>query len=210
MKKRISIIPITEKLRGYDSEMGGVYTTADLYNLIGELDLEAKRRTLRRLLREGVLSRVARGTYMSKNPDLGVLASALIPQGYISADNILAKNGLIGTVPAKRMIIVSPKRKRVYSTPYGEIWNLQIQKNLMFGFTEARGGMKLADNEKAFLDLLYYFQKGMRFVVDPYGGIDVWKLNSKKLKKYLKKYKNPKFVKFVENIFDGTDRKING
>jgi hypothetical protein len=58
----------------------------------------------------------------------------------------------------------------------------------------------MADTEKAFIDLLYFYVKGARFLIDPLKDVNIEKLDRKKLLAYLKKYKNPKFVKFVKGF----------
>jgi hypothetical protein len=62
----------------------------------------------------------------------------------------------------------------------------------------------VADNEKAYLDLLYYYMRGYRFNIDPFIDVNVSKLDKKKYFSYLKKYKNPKFVKFAERMVYGS------
>jgi hypothetical protein len=71
--------------------------------------------------------------------------------------------------------------------------------------TFRKKGIQVADNEKAFLDLAYYYQRGNRFVATPYEGIDLEKLDRKKLSKYLKNYSDKKFTYFVERIFRGNN-----
>jgi hypothetical protein len=58
----------------------------------------------------------------------------------------------------------------------------------------------MADPEKAFIDLLYFYVKGARYLIDPMSDVIVDKLNKKRLFAYLKRYKNPKFVKFVKGL----------
>jgi hypothetical protein len=42
--------------------------------------------------------------------------------------------------------------------------------------------------------------KGATFVVDPLTDVDLWKLDAKKLRGYLRRYKNARFRKFVEGV----------
>ncbi len=200
-----SVVDLVEKVGNSAAALGGVFTYSDFFNM---LPLETERKIQRftaRLINKGIITKVKRGVYAVKNPDLWVLASRISPKGYISGDNILAKNGLTGTIPAKRVIIVSPLPRRVYESPFGSVYSLQIKKELMFGFTSREKGVRVADNEKAFLDLVYFYQRGMRFVASPYEGIDLWKLDKKKLAKYLTAYRDKKFTNFVERILSGTD-----
>ena len=128
-----------------------------------------------------------------------MLACRLQPQAYISMDSILAKNGLIGTVPERTVTAVDVgKRKRILETLFGTIRYFSTQKTFIFGVHSSPQGIRIADNEKAYIDLLYYYTKGARFVVDPFQEVRMNKLNQDKIARYLKHYRNPKFVAFVK------------
>ena len=49
------------------------------------------------------------------------------------------------------------------------------------GFSTLKNGVRVADNEKAYLDLLYFYMKGARYVFDPLHEVRVNKLNPKKI-----------------------------
>ena len=118
-------------------------------------------------------------------------------------DSLLAKNGLIGTIPEKMISAVTRRpRREIIKTPFGSIRYFSIKKELFFGLAPYRQGIRVADNEKAYLDLLYYYTKGARFVIDPLQEVNVQKLNRRKINLYLKRYRNPKFVRFVQGGFD--------
>src|SRR4030095_14611221 len=95
--------------------------------------------------------------------------------------------------------------RKTLETAFGSLRYFSIKKDLMFGTTFLKNGVVAADSEKAYLDLLYFYMKGARFVIDPLQDVALWKLNRKKLRKYLKAYKNPKFVKFVEGLVRESD-----
>jgi hypothetical protein len=77
-----------------------------------------------------------------------------------------------------------------------------FSRELFFGFA-IKKGIAIADNEKAFLDLLYYHLRGYRFAFDPRSEIDVDQLDKNRLNRYLKKYQNPKFVSFAKGVAYG-------
>ena len=159
-------------------------------------------RTINRLLQEGVLFKISRGIYVGKNPDLWILVSRLREDATISLDSVLAKNALVGTIPEKSVSAVCASgRKREIVTPFGIIRLFSIQKDLLdLGVQRLNNGVRVADNEKATLDLLYYYVKGARFVFDPRNEINFQKLDMKKIKTYLTYYRNPKFVQFVTGL----------
>ena len=77
-----------------------------------------------------------------------------------------------------------------------------LSKNLFFGFKN-EGGINYADPEKAILDTLFFYLRGNRYSFDIYSDIDISSIDTIKLKRYLKKYKNPKFKSFVKKYFNG-------
>lgn len=200
MKKTGSTSQINQRIQAIAAEMGGVFTFSDLFNVIGLASSDRTAKVLLRLAREGLLIKVRRGIYATRSPDLWVLASRLKAQACISMDSVLAKNGLIGTLPAKSVSLIYPGNTQTMVTPAGRFRFFKIKRELLFATQKLDNGIIAADNEKAFLDMLYYHIKGAKFVVDPRTDVDLWKLDIKKIKKYLKIYRNPKFIKFVEGI----------
>ncbi|HEX5033094.1 MAG TPA: type IV toxin-antitoxin system AbiEi family antitoxin domain-containing protein, partial [bacterium] len=180
---------------------GGVFSYADLFNLLSAGSELQNKRAIRRLVREKVLRKVQRGFYTAGPVDLWVLATRLKPGAYVSMDSVLAKNGLVGTVPERSVSAVRPGSTGAsVQTPEGSLRYFGVRKDLAFGFAPRADGVLVADSEKAFIDLLYYYQKGARFVFDPRSEIKVRKLDPRRLKKYLQSYRNPKFLKFVEGV----------
>lgn len=190
---------IIEKIEKFGKFSGWVFSYADLFNMLGAASDLKNKRSLRRLVRERILFKIRRGFYTTGKPDLFILACRIKPKAYISMDSALAKNGLIGVVPERSVSAVFPgARKKIIKTHFGTIRYFSIRKKQIFGLTALPGGVRMADNEKAYLDLLYYYTKGARFVMDPLTEVNVRKLNRRKIAAYLKCYRNPKFVQFVK------------
>lgn len=199
MKRVASIAILIERVRKIAPGMGGVFSYGDLSNLIGAGSKQRNERAIKGLIREGVLYKIQRGIYTTKNPDLWVLGSRLQKNAYVSMDSILAKNLLIGTIPERSASFVYPGiGRRVIETPFGILRFFSSQKSLLFGFSRLPNGVSVADSEKATLDILYYFMRGASFVVDPLNEISLRKLDRPKIEKYLKKYRNARFVAFVK------------
>ncbi|HKY62232.1 MAG TPA: type IV toxin-antitoxin system AbiEi family antitoxin domain-containing protein [bacterium] len=201
MKSQVSWPQWMERISRLGPDQGGVFSYADLFNLLAAGSELQNKRIIRRLVREKALRKVQRGFYTAGQVDLWLLAARLKPGAYISMDSVLAKNGLVGTVPARSVSAVRPGRLGTsVETAEGSLRYFGIQFSLAFGFVPRSDGVAVADNEKAFLDLLYYYQKGARFVFDPRCEINVRKLDGQRLQDYLKFYRNPKFLKFVEGV----------
>lgn len=189
-----------ERINQFSADLGGVFGFADLWNLIGLKSSDRTAKVVNRLVRDGVLSKIRRGIYVTKNAGLWTLASRLRGNTCISMDSVLARNGLIGTIPAQSVSVVYPGSTASLQTPVGRIRYFKIRKDLIFGYVKESNGVFVADSEKAYLDLLYYYCRGARFVIDPLKDVDLWKLNATKIRRYLRPYRNPRFRKFVEGI----------
>lgn len=206
MKKTVSLSLLIERIQKFGPALGGVFSYGDLFNLIGVGSDQQNKRTIKRLVRDGILTKILRGFYTTRNPDLWVLGCRLKKGAYVSMDSILSKNLLIGTIPARSVSLVyNGLRRKTLETPFGLVRYFSIKKNLLFGISRLPNGVRNADSEKAYLDLLYYYTKGARFVVDPLAEIDLTRLNRRRLNLYLKKYANPKFISFVKGQFDGVN-----
>jgi hypothetical protein len=206
MKKTPSLGPLIGRIKKLGPTLGGVFSYGDLFNLIGAGNEQRNKRAIKRLVREGVLFKVQRGFYVTEEPDLWQLGCRLQKKAYVSMDAVLAKNLLTGTIPRRSVSLVYPGiGRKIVETPVGTITFFSIKKELIFGTSRLANGVAVADSEKAYLDLLYYYSKGARFVIDPLRDVDVAKLDRARLRKYLRKYRNPRFVAFVEGSLKNAD-----
>lgn len=205
MNKRISINYLDKQIRTFSPDMGGVFTFADLWNLIGLQSSDRTAKVVSRLVREKILFKIRRDIYATPNADLWVIASRLKKNAAISMDSVLAKNALIGTVPAFSVSCITTGTADTIDTPLGRLRYFKIKKDLFFGTQKLKHGVVVTDSEKAYLDMLYYYNRGAGFVIDPLKDVDLWKLNKAKLNRYLKYYQNPNFRKFVKGVIDATE-----
>lgn len=204
MKKSPSIALLIQRIQKLSSSLGGVFSYTDLFHVIGSGSGLKNRRMIKHLLKEKVIFKIQRGYYVSPNPDLWILACRLKKGSVISMDSVLARHGLIGTIPQGSVSIIYPGvLKRTLETPFGTLRYFSIKRELLFGFSKTPQGVQISDNEKAYLDLLYYHTKGAKFVIDPLHEVMLEKLDRKKIGKYLCLYKNPKFVTFVKGVLHG-------
>ncbi|MCE9623852.1 MAG: hypothetical protein K8R69_00125 [Deltaproteobacteria bacterium] len=199
--KSVPLPRLIDQLRAVGREVGGVFSFGDLCNLIGAGSEIKSAKVITRLVRLGHLRRVVRGLYVGDEPDLWTLGARLKKDAYVSMDSVMAKNGLVGTIPERSVSLVYPGRKTTIEIPGGlSIRFYSIQTDLLFGFFTSENGIQVADSEKAYLDLIYFYTKGASYVFDALKEVNLAKLDRKKLMTYLKRYKNPKFVKFVKGL----------
>ena len=201
MNSMNTILKITQRLQELSSQQGGVFSAADLKNLIDPINKASLYRILEQMLDAGVIRVFCRGFYVTKDFDIQVLSQRICADSYISFGTVLAKNLLIGSVPKYRLLAVKKGKTRVYENSNYRIEQLRIKPELFTGY-ENINGVNIATPEKAFLDTLYYYQKGMKFSFDIYSDIDYDGLDRKKLIEYLKLYKNKKYVKFVNGVIN--------
>ena len=130
---------------------------------------ESRRSIINRLgclQQQGVVERLRRGLY-TLAPELRVpelrrvsalaCVDELYGPAYVSSWWAAGWYGLIAGMPA-HVTAVCPRKSAAFTTSFGHISYRQMQPGLLFGFhTVEIGGqlVKLADKEKALLDLLY-------------------------------------------------------
>ncbi len=190
------------KIQEISSDLQGVFKISDLQILLKCKNIATFHNRINRLERIGILQRFCRGVYITPNFSKETLCSTLNPSAYLSIGTVLAKNGLIGTVPEKQIFAIRVGRNRNYISPELIVSHYGISSHLYFGF-EKKKGILYADNEKAYIDTLYYLMKGHKFSFDPLSDVDVTQLNRKVFYNYLSKYRNKRFVKFCKGCIDG-------
>ena len=77
---------------------------------------------------------------------------------------------------------------------------IEIDKKIV-GY-EVVDGIRVALPEKAVLDTLYFYRRGIRFSFDIYSDIDYSRLNKSIIDEFLLKYKNPVFIGFARKLTD--------
>lgn len=180
-----------------------VFSKADLQTLLAEPHPAAFARRPGALEKDRLLRRFSRGFYVTDSFDLPTLSQRIAPDSYLSFDTVLARQLLIGALPERRVIAAKPGKSRTYVGLGYEIVHLHIAPHLDFGHT-VQGGVRLADAEKAVLDVLYFHVRGRRYPFDIYSDIDFTRLDRRRLAAYLDRYRNPKFVAFVRGLVDLT------
>lgn len=181
----------------------GVLSKADLQTLLAERHPAAFARRVRGLHRTGALRRFVRGWYVTPDFDLATLSQRLAPGSYVSFGTVLARQLLIGSTPERQMMAAKVGRTRTYAALGVEIVHVGIAPHLDFGH-RAVEGVNYADAEKAVLDVLYFHLRGRRYVFDVYSDIAFDKLDMGRVRDYLERYRNPRFVAFARGVLEGT------
>ncbi len=197
-----NLLTSAETIHRVAGDMRGVFSLSDLRNLLGPANKYALYRALRRLQEAGIISRFARGFYVTPGFDAAALSQRICPDSYISFGTILAGELLIGSVPARRITAVKTGPSRTYANDELCIEHLRITDSLYFGYRR-ENGINRALPEKAVLDTLYFYKQGKTFSFDIYDDIDYEQLDRRKIDRFLKRYRNRLFVAFARKVIHG-------
>lgn len=119
-----------KRLHEWDIKGRYVYQHRDLRKVLHEDADRAFNESLKRLVKNGVLERVARGVYVysfsnkrKSGQTLELMAKTLRrgEYNYISLESALSEYGIISQIPIDRLTIMTTGRKGEYKTSYGVI-----------------------------------------------------------------------------------------
>jgi len=187
-------------LNKYSQEMGGVFSTGDLYRLFGQNTPVLLYRRIRTLESAGILTRFTRGFYVTTDFNREVLCGRINTNSYISFGSILSKELMIGSTPATTVYAVKTGKNRKYQGAGLTIVYMGISQELFFGY-DVKNGLRFATAEKALLDTLFFYQHGYSFSFNIYEDIDTTQLDQIIIFNWLKHYRNPRFISFVKGYF---------
>lgn len=197
-----NLLKSAEAIRRVAEDMRGVFSLSDLRNLLGPAHKHTLYRALQRLQEAGIMSRFARGFYVTPGFDAATLSQRICPDSYISFGTVLADELLIGSVPARRVTAVKTGPSRTYGNGEVCIEHLRITRSLYFGYRRV-GGVNRALPEKAVLDTLYFYKRGKTFSFDIYTDIDYEQLDGRTIDRFLQRYRNRLFVAFARKVIHG-------
>lgn len=182
----------------FSKDLEGVFTLPDLKVILDEQTEVTLFRAVRKLVESGDLIKIKRGFYATPDASLAEISCRIEPTSYISTGTVLAKNAIIGSIPARRLQAIKTGRPRTYKCQLGTIEHLSIAPHLYFGFNNING-KNIATKEKAFLDVCYYYYKGKNFSFDPATDINQADMDMQVVNAYLKKY-DKQFVSFFKKF----------
>jgi len=182
-----------------EQDQRGVFSKGDLQTALAERHPAAFARRIDALLVLGILRRFSRGWYVTEEFDLATLSQRLAPGSYVSFSTVLARHLIVGPDPKNRVVAVKTGRPRQYAHGDFTIEHVSVAETLLFGF-KAVDGVRYADVEKACIDTLYFHLRGRRYPFDIYSDMAVDKLDQARIRCYLGRYNNPRFVAFAKGV----------
>lgn len=183
-----------KKLTDLSEEMDGIFTLADLRVLFAKDSVATQFRKLEALVACGELIKVKKGLYARPDADLRRISQRINPYSILSLGTVLAEEGLIGSVPGRRVWSVQTGRPQRYSCGVGVVEFLRMSPDLLIGW-EWKEGLRRALPEKAYLDAWYYQFKGRSLPFDLLEDLDVDRLDADRLSTFLQVYE-PRFQSY--------------
>lgn len=149
---------------GWSAKGRDVFTIADLRVLFPDDRDDALSEALRRLVKDGILIRAAKGIYVYAfgNPDRGRIlenvASAFRrgEQIYISLESALSLYGIISQIPIDHLTLMTTGKKGTLRTPWGTIEMTHTARGVIdavTGTVKTDGPLRLASPATALRDL---------------------------------------------------------
>jgi len=195
------LLNINSLILKYSETQKGVFSLGDLKNLIGSKNKSHLYRILTKLSEADIIQQYCRGFYVVKGFDLEVLSQRIAPKSYISFGSVLSKHLIIGSVPNYRVLSVKLGPTRYYDNLSYKIEQHSIKEDLFMGYITKKG-VNIASPEKAFLDIVYFYQKGMKLSFDIYSDIDFDAFDKNIVLDLLKHYKNNIFNSLVKKLIN--------
>lgn len=163
-----------------------IFTVADIAKLVGSNNANTIYKTVERLIKNGILSKLNKGLYFATAtpPDLFEIANGLYVPSYVSLESALYRYGVVSQAPYT-ITSVSTNRSKKKTALNNEFEYTHLNPKYFFGYVRDRD-ILIASREKALLDLLYLVSKNSRSF--NFEGIDWKTINRKEFKVYLRNY----------------------
>lgn len=153
-----------KRLADFDQHGRYVFAAKDMAKVFPEDSPRSREATLKRLVRDGILERPAKGVYLyalsrHKGSDTLELIARTLRRGrynYVSLESALSEYGVISQIPVGRLTVVTTGRKGEYLTPYGVIEFTHTKRpitEVIDSMKECGRPLKLATKSAALRDL---------------------------------------------------------
>jgi len=175
-------VELIKKLRDFHKSY---FTVADLEKVL-DLKRNSLYVTLNRLVKSGVLIRLAKNIYslFTESVDIEKIANELYFPSYLSFEQALSQYSILSQIPYTQTFATTrPSKKMVIADVAVEFSHLK--KELFFGFS-LKKGKNIADKEKALLDQLYMVSLGKRSIAIE--ELDLKEIDKDRLREYGKRF----------------------
>lgn len=175
-----------------------LFTISDARKLFGFRKENTLYKLLQRLEKASIIKRVLGGKYLFTLKEVSdfELANFLVTPSYVSLESVLSFYGILSQFPYTITSVTTGKSKKIIHEDK-EYEFVHIDPQYFFGFVKHDNFM-IASPEKALLDELYYYTKGLRGI--SLEELDLTKIDRTKLKAMLKRYRFLPLKKVMEKI----------
>lgn len=172
-----------------------LFTLGDFERLFSIKNQNSLYKKIQRLEKKGIVKKLIKGKYLfafSKTNDFKI-ANFLYQPSYISLESALSFYGII-TGFSYKITSITVKKSRTFTVNQKEYLYSHINQNFFWGY-EKKEDFLIAEKEKALLDLIYFYSKGLRgFNSDE---LDVSEIDKQKLIDYAGKF-NKKLLSIIK------------
>ncbi|PIU37499.1 hypothetical protein CO005_03655 [Candidatus Roizmanbacteria bacterium CG_4_8_14_3_um_filter_34_9] len=152
---------------------------------------------IQRLEKKEIIKKLIKGKYLfifNKTDDFKI-ANYIYQPSYISLESALSFYGII-TGFSYKITSITVKKSRSYIIDEKDYLYSHINQDLFWGY-EKKEDFLIAEKEKALVDLIYFYSKGLRGFDRE--DLDISEINKKKLILYAKKFNNKKTLSIIKN-----------
>ena len=152
---------------------------------------------IQRLEKKEIIKKLIKGKYLfifNKTDDFKI-ANYIYQPSYISLESALSFYGII-TGFSYKITSITVKKSRSYMIDEKDYLYSHINQDLFWGY-EKKEDFLIAEKEKALVDLIYFYSKGLRGFDRE--DLDISEINKKKLILYAKKFNNKKTLSIIKN-----------
>jgi len=178
--------------------------TPQIFSQLFNTNKTATKHFLETQVKSDLLIRLKRGLYALKTdlPSEQDIANHLYQPSYVSFEYALAYYGLLPEMPYA-ITSATTKPTRSFTVNSQTFSYRTIKKSIYTGYSlvkQDNQSFLIADQEKAYLDYLYFVYLGKNPPNDRLNSQAKRKINQKKIQHYLSLFKNPKFTHFVKTL----------
>lgn len=175
-----------------------VFTLDDFGRLLNIKNKNSLYKKIQRLEKKEIIKQLIKGKYLftyNKTDDFKI-ANFIYQPSYISLESALSLYGITSGFPYK-ITSITVKKSRTFIINKKDYLYSHISQEFFWGY-EKKENFLIAEKEKALVDLIYFYSKGLRgFDRDD---LDISEINKKKLLFYAKKFNNKKLLSIINNL----------
>ncbi len=188
---------ITEIIRILKEKQIGLFSLADFERLFNIKNRQTLYKKISRLEKKKLIEKLIKGKYLFFLNTVNdfTIANYLYQPSYISLESALSFYGII-TGFSYKLFSITTKKSRSFDIDNKELQYCQINPNLFWGY-EKKEDFLIADKEKALLDFLYFYLKGLRSGLE-WKELDLTEIDKQKLIRYTKRFNNSRLLSIIK------------